>query len=205
MLEREPKWEDVQRCLAIALVKSGDYENASIADLRLYSKEFPYDLNHWYSLAERYLAASRFTEAKDAFAEIIRLDPRSVEAREGRAFAFYSIAKELAKADKHGKLRHTQRLLGIKDINIFLAQAPDKATADTYLLKVKLLFYRGDYAEATSTARVGRQQFPKSHHEFDWWIDEIQVASKLERGKAVRGRPDRPNWFERFFKRKRKS
>jgi serine/threonine protein kinase/tetratricopeptide (TPR) repeat protein len=205
LLEREPRWEDVQSCLAIALVKCGDYENASIADLRLYSKEFPDDLNHWYSLAERYLAASRFTEAKDAFAEIIRLDPRSVEAREGRAFAFYSIAKELAKADKHGKLRHTQRLLGIKDINIFLAQAPEKATADTYLLKVKLLFYRGDYAEATSTARVGRQQFPKSHHEFDWWIDEIKVASKLERGKAVRGRPDRPNWFERFFKRKRKS
>jgi len=206
LLAREPKWEEVRYARSIALISDGDYENASVADLKVYSDQFPEDLNPWYSLAERYLAAGRFNEAKDAFAEIIRRDPRSVEAREGRAFAYYSIAKGLSKADKHRSLRHTQRLLGIKDIDFFLAQAPEKATADTYLLKVKLQFYRGDYPEATSTARVGLAKFPKSRQEFVWWIDEIKVASGLEKSRAAsRGRPDRPNWFERFFKRKRKS
>ena len=200
LLERKPEWEEVQNRRAIALIKAGDYENASIEDLKLYSKEFPHELNPWYSLAEKCLAASRFIDAKDAFAEIIRRDPQSAEAYEGRAFAYYSMAKDLAKANKQGKLRHTQRYLGILDINTFLAQAPEEATADSYLLKVKLQFYRGDYKEATGTALEGRHRFSRSVQEFDWWIDEIKVANGLERNRAVRGRPDRPNWFKRFIK-----
>ena len=209
LLDKQPDWPDVVQLRTIATLKLGKAEEASLADLRTYTRQYPDDLNSWFTLAEKLLATSKFSEARDAFAEIIRRDPNATDAYEGRAFAYYSIAKELTAADKQSKLRHAQRLLGIADINTFISRAPERASADTYLLKTKLHFYRGgpDYAHALETAREGRTRFPEAAGEFDWWIEEVQVASKLEKDKTQakrgRGRPDRPNWFERFFKRSR--
>ena len=209
LLEYQPQWQEARKLRATAALKSGKTENVPVEDLKLFAQEFPDDLENWFRLAERQLRNGKYDEAKESFNAILRRDPRASEAREGRAFAFYSIAKSLAAANKQPELRHHYRYLGILDINKFITETPNLATADTYLLKTRLYFYRGDYyPEADMTARQGRKLFPKSKGEFDWWIEEIKVASSLEKAKDKakakrrRGRPDKPNWFERFFKRK---
>jgi serine/threonine protein kinase/tetratricopeptide (TPR) repeat protein len=215
LLVNDPNWEEMTRLRVVATMKSGD-GTASLDDLELYVKLFPKDVDHWAQLAEAYLAAGRYSDAKEAFTQVIRLNPKRYEAYEGRAFAFYSVAKELAKAAQHEKVRHTMRFLGLQDLDRFIAYLPGEATSDTYLLKTQLHFYRGDYysakgqaSSADQAAREGMRLFPEARSEFQWWIEEIEVADGIQKGKQLkrtrgRGKPDRPNWFERFFRRQKK-
>ncbi len=209
LLAAEPDWPDIVQLRAEAATKADEHA-ASIRDLQVYAETNPQDTDHGLKFAGILLKEGRFSEAEQAFSEVLRTDPERTEAYEGRAFAYYSIAKELEKADSEPGRRHRTRLFGIADLQNFLRKAPREATADTYLLLTKLHFERGEYEEANLAAHEGLSRFPKSLEEFQWWIREIKVADDIKHGRrrAV-SRPQRKdpaNFYERFvrlFKRDR--
>ena len=201
LLGYDPDWMEVRRLRAVALVKRGE-GTVLPKEMKLYLEQYPDDIGQWLHLAGALLRARQPGEAKDAYTQVIRRDPRRFEAYQGRALAYYGMAQDLEKVETEAGRSRLMRRLGLHDLGVFLALAPDLATADTYLLKTKLHFYLGQYyPEADAAARAGRERFASAREEFEWWIQEIDEANAIEKGKLEPrrlGRPDVPEWFEGF-------